>query len=242
MKQVNFGVNKLSKTERGLIMDELVFLKKDKAVCSSLEIAEHFKKRHDHVIRDIEEKILNVVSKDFAIPNFGETSYVDQWNRIQKMYLMTRDGFSLLAMSFTGKRAMEWKIKYIQAFNKMEQLLLEKRTQEWQETRREGKLTRKSETDIIKQLVEYAEKQGSQHPDKLYVVYSNLANKMVGIRSRELATITQINNLAAIENIILHVIQEGIKRKKGYKEIYQDCKGRLDRFQEVTYLRLKVCP
>lgn len=119
-------------------MKELVFIKNSKVICSSLEVAKHFKKRHDHVIRDIEEKILNVIDKDFAAPNFGETSYIDQWNRRQKMYFMTRDGFSLLAMSFTGKRAMEWKIKYIQVFNKMEQILLEKKTQQWQQTRREG--------------------------------------------------------------------------------------------------------
>lgn len=219
-------------------MDNLVFIKNSKAICNSLEVAEHFKKRHDHVIRDIEEKILNVVGKDFAVPNFGEISYIDQRNRMQKMYFMTRDGFSLLAMSFTGKRAMEWKIKYIQAFNKMEQILLEKRTQQWQETRRESKLTRKSETDIIKQLVEYAEKQGSKHTNYLYIVYSKLANKAAGVQNRELATIMQINNLVIIENIIMHVIQEGIKAEKGYKEIYQDCKVQLDRFQEVTFLQV----
>lgn len=214
-------------------MKELVFIKNSKTICSSLEVAKHFKKRHDHVIRDIEEKILNVIDNNFAVPNFGETSYIDQCNRRQKMYFMTRDGFSLLAMSFTGKRAMEWKIKYIQAFNKMEQILLERRTKEWQQTRREGKLTHKSETDIIKQLVEYAEKQGSKHPNYLYIVYSRLANKAAGVQKREFATITQINNLATIENIILHVIQEGIKAEKGYKEIYQDCKVRLDRFKRL---------
>lgn len=152
------------------------------------------------------------------------------------MYFMNRDGFSLLVMGFTGKRAFEWKVEYIKAFNKMESLIREKSTQTWEESRKAGKLTRQAETDTIKRLVEYAKEQGSTHSDKLYMTYSKLANKMAGVANREEATVMQLNNLSLMEHIILHVIDTGILTGKHYKEIYQDCKHRLGTIRDLAYL------
>lgn len=89
-------------------------------VASSRQIAENFEKRHDHVMRDID-----TFKKD--VPNFGEMFFEaeapDSYGRPQRTYLMNRDGFSLLVMGFTGKAALEWKLKYIAAFNEMEKKL-----------------------------------------------------------------------------------------------------------------------
>ena len=74
------------------------------------------------------------------------------------------------------------------------------------------------------------------HSDKLYMTYSKLANKMAGIANREEASIMQLNNLSMIENIILKVIDEGIKADKYYKEIYQDCKERILTVSKLAYL------
>ena len=112
----------------------------------------------------------------------------------------------------------------------MRQMLFQRQTLDWQETRRAGILTRKKETDVIAELAEYAKEQGSRNSQKLYMVYSKLANKIAGVDNRELATITQINNLSLIEHIILHVIRTGMQRDKHYKEIYQDSKCRLEQF------------
>ena len=152
------------------------------------------------------------------------------------MYRMNRDGFSILAMGFTGKKAMEWKWAYIKAFNQMESIIKEKTTQTWIETRQAGKLTRKAEADTIKKLVEYAKSQGSTHADMLYMTYSKLANKMAGIQKRDEATVMQLNNLSLMENIILHVIDTGILTGKHYKEIYKDCKKRLETVRDLAYL------
>lgn len=101
-------------------MNELLTISNGQPTASSRDIAEHFGKRHDHVLRDIE-----TLGKD--LPNFGEmffdTEIPDSYGRPQRAYLMNRDGFTLLAMGFTGKEALEWKIKYINAFNAMEQEL-----------------------------------------------------------------------------------------------------------------------
>jgi len=72
-------------------------------------VAEHFHKRHSHIIRDIETKILPNVPNGFTQPNFGLSTYKDTSGKENKFYRMTRDGFTLLVMGFTGKEAMEWK-------------------------------------------------------------------------------------------------------------------------------------
>ena len=89
--------------------------------------------------------------------------YETERGRAYKEYLMNRDGFSLLVMGFTGKETLEWKLKYIDAFNKMEAFIQERRSSEWLLTRKQGKLIRRCETDMLANLVEYAESQGSRN-------------------------------------------------------------------------------
>ena len=216
-------------------MNELVYLKNDEVVCSSLQVAEKFEKRHTHVIERI-EKIIENDSTENSAQCFKVSTYKDSTGKLNKMYVMNRDGFTFLVMGFTGKKANEWKWQYIKAFNQMEKFIREKETQAWIDSRKTGKLTRKAETDTIKKLVEYARAQGSQHADKLYMTYSKLANKMAGVSKRDEATVTQLNNLSLMEHIILCAIDSGIVAGKHYKEIYQDCKKRLETVKELAYL------
>lgn len=217
------------------IENELVYLKNDEPVCSSLQVAEKFGKRHTHVIERI-EKIIENDSTENSAQCFKASIYKDSTGKSNKMYVMNRDGFTFLVMGFTGKKANEWKWQYIKAFNQMEKFIREKQTKIWIETRKAGKLTRKAETDTIKNLVEYAKAQGSQHADKLYMTYSKLANKMAGVSKRDEATVMQLNNLSLMEHIILRVIDSGIVTGKHYKEIYQDCKRRLETVKDLAYL------
>ena len=216
-------------------MNNLVYLSNNEAVCDSMLVAEKFGKRHAHVLEKI-EKILSDEPTENSVRCFKKTSYKDEKGEMRPMYLMNRDGFTFLVMGFTGKKANEWKWNYINAFNAMESILKEKSTQAWLETRQQGKLTRKAETDVIQKLVEYAKEQGSEHSDMLYMTYSKLANKMAGVKKRDEATVSQLNNLSLMENIILNCIQNGIILEKHYKAIYQDCKRRLEAFKDIAYL------
>lgn len=90
----------------------------DKSMVDSREVANNFDKRHDNVLRDIENIKKDVLNFEEM---FLETKLPDSYGRSQRAYYMNRDGFSLLAMGFTGKAALEWKVKYINAFNAMEQ-------------------------------------------------------------------------------------------------------------------------
>lgn len=103
------------------MMEELV-LKSDKGtpITNSLLVAQKFRKTHKNVIRDIK----NLTAQNCAVRSmFVETTYTSQRGRSEPMYIMNRDGFTLLAMGFTGKEALQFKIDYINAFNKMEGLV-----------------------------------------------------------------------------------------------------------------------
>ena len=118
----------------------------------------------------------------------------------------------------------------------MESMLKERNTDVWIEQRSQGKLVRKDETNIIQQLIDYAKSQGSNNSDKLYMVYTKLANKMSGIEDRDTANIKNLNALSFIETIILNEIREGIEKKIDYHIIYQNCKKHIELFKDVAYL------
>lgn len=99
---------------------ELVIMKNQQAVTTSLQVAEGFEKQHKNVIQAIEEKIQSAENSAHYKTMFAEGVYKDSRNRDQKIYYMNRDGFTFIAMGFTGSKADEFKLKYIQAFNNME--------------------------------------------------------------------------------------------------------------------------
>lgn len=90
---------------------------------SSIDIAEKFEKQHADVLKAI-RKLLADLPKEFTEGNFSLSEFTDPTGRKLPMYHLTRDAFSLLAMGFTGKKALAWKVKYIEAFNGMEAELL----------------------------------------------------------------------------------------------------------------------
>lgn len=102
-------------------MSDLVRINSNQVVTDSRSVAEHFEKQHKDVLRAIEN--LAEGDRRKIAPMFHETTMPDSYGRQQKAYLMNRDGFSLLVMGFTGKAALEWKLKYIDAFNAMEKAL-----------------------------------------------------------------------------------------------------------------------
>ena len=102
-------------------MIEIVFRgANDQAVTSSLLIAEKFGKEHKNVMQSIRNLIGGTAENSAIAEMFSESTYLNEQNKEQPMFLMNRDGFTLLAMGFTGKKAMQFKLEYIKAFNSME--------------------------------------------------------------------------------------------------------------------------
>ncbi|HFD1755392.1 Rha family transcriptional regulator [Enterococcus durans] len=106
-------------------MQELVILKNKEAVTTSLQVAEAFEKQHKNVIQAIEDKIQSAGNSAHYQQMFAVGSYEDSRGRKQKIYYMNRDGFTFIAMGFTGRKADEFKLKYIKAFNEIEKAIKE---------------------------------------------------------------------------------------------------------------------
>lgn len=92
-----------------------------KVVVSSRVVAQDFGKRHADVLEKIAQKLAN--GKIRSLNYFIENTYCDGQHKPRKEYLMTRDGFAFIVMGFTGEKADEFKLKYIEAFNKMEEMI-----------------------------------------------------------------------------------------------------------------------
>ena len=135
-------------------MDNLLVMHNQQAVTSSMNIAENFNKRHDHVMRDIQN-----LADD--VPNFGEMFFKtverDKNNRNRWIYLMNRDGFTLLAMGFTGSKALHFKLEYINAFNEMEKAMKPRVLSESEQLRASFRLTLENADELVEVKKEIAE-------------------------------------------------------------------------------------
>ena len=103
-------------------MNELVMVENNQVVVSSRQVAENFGKQH----KDVLESIRGILAAENSATKFFHESTFENRGKQYPEYLMNRDGFSLLVMGFTGEKALEWKVKYINAFNAMEQELRNK--------------------------------------------------------------------------------------------------------------------
>lgn len=99
---------------------DLVIMKDQQAVTSSLQVAKGFEKKHKDVMKAIDNKISSAQNCAQYKNMFAEGTYQDKSGKANKMYYMNRDGFTFIAMGFTGRRADEFKLRYIDAFNKMQ--------------------------------------------------------------------------------------------------------------------------
>lgn len=229
--------------------DLMIFEQKNRAVVSSRTVAERFGKPHHEILKTIHGENRNSVHTNGLIDGirssgktldlyFIKSHYQDTYGRAQIEYLCTRDGFSLLAMGFTGQKALEWKLKYIDTFNKMEQAIQERLSSEWLITRKQGKLIRRSETDTIANLIDYAKSQGSRNADKLYMSYSKLVNSLVGVGAgqRDKVPFKTISTIGFLEDMILHTVDEEMQRGTHYKKIYQTCKANGEQIMRFAYL------
>lgn len=140
-------------------MNELINIKNNEAVTTSLKVAEFFRKRHDAVLRSIE----GLISENTKLW-FQKSEYKTEGNNKKyPMYYINRDGFSLLAMGFTGKKALEWKVKYIQAFNQMESYIN----------------FRKADIQIQKNSMQFLHDNLEMPSTKDYVKANTIANKCI---------------------------------------------------------------
>lgn len=133
------------------------------------DVAETFGKEHKNVLRDIE---MLGCSDEFNRLNFEPISYTDSMNRTQKAYAMTRDGFTILVMGYTGGLAMKFKEAYIKQFNAMEAALQSKRIE-----REKGIAVRQALTKALHQSTENERMHGHAYSNYTNCIYKVLFGK-----------------------------------------------------------------
>lgn len=198
----------------------LVVVVNNRPITTSRKVAEQFDKPHNDVMKSIRRLIADIGDEGKISPMFNETTYADKYGREKPMYEMTRDGFSLLAMGFTGKKALAFKLKFINEFNRMEETLKklgDKQILAWQKTRQLGKQTRKLLTRAIQTLEAYfAEREKTFPQGYLYGHLTNVIQNALGIDkgSRDEQSIRKLNQLDQAEDIAGNVILTNIASKK----------------------------
>ncbi len=187
--------------------------KQEVTVVSSLDVAETFEKRHADVLRDIERL---GCSKEFRERNFAFSKYkVEGNNKTYHEYIMTRDGFTLLVMGYTGEKAIKFKEAYIKQFNAMEKMLQGKLIE-----REKGIAVRQSLTKALQQSTENERMHGHAYSTYTNCIYNVLfgmnANKLrerYGISKKEnlrdCFTAEELRAVEAMERMVSGLVDCG---------------------------------
>ena len=203
-------------------------------ITTSLIIAEHFGKRHADVLRAI-DSMMDECGKDYHERNFAPMTYTVSIGkgatREDRAVRVSKDGFTLLAMGFSGKKAMQFKIGYLRAFNEMEAQL--KRRDEWEPIRALGKGMRHDLTDAIQEFIQYAKAHGaSKGADHYYANFTKLEYTLLfavatGMPKgfRNMLDVESLETLAYTEKALARHIRREMELGREYKDIYQTAKS-----------------
>ncbi len=213
-------------------MYELVEVRKDEIFTTSKIIADGTNNKHHSMTA-----IIQKYESDFA--EFGKVRFEMEpleSGQKEKVYILNEEQATLLMTYLRNNEVVrKFKKNLVHQFYAMRRFLIEKQSKLWNDTRLASKENRLKETDVIKLLVEYAKEQGSTHSDQLYRVYTKLANSIVGGK-RDDMTASELNTLTLVESIIKQTIEIDMSMGMHYKDIYKDCKARIEQFGEITYL------
>lgn len=188
---------------------------------SSRQVADKFEKEHRHVLESIDKMKEQLSTAEFSAL-FMEGKYVASNGKKNKEYLMTRDGFSLLVMGFTGEKVLRWKLDYIKAFNEMEKELkrLYSERQKWEIERQKGILVRHILTDTIKMKVTDSPHKKFMYPNYTKLIYKTIFGKTVkelqehyGVKRkesiREYVTADELKQIESMEMLVSSLINCG---------------------------------
>lgn len=232
-------------------MNDLVFVEKKMALCDSRLIAEKFTKgKHAYVvdvINSIMEKF-NLIKGRQSRPLKSDPVFIEKENEYRgqkfKYFLMNRTAFMLVVMRFRTDEAFEFQLEFIDAFNRMEECLLNKTSNNWLTARSQSIESRRSETDVIKEFIEYAKKQGSVHADYYYKHFTNATYKALELVQhdkpsiRDSLDLMELNHLCVAEYVAQRKIEQGMAEGLHYKEIFLLTKQAIETYADSTLIKL----
>lgn len=172
-----------------------IFEKKNDAWVSSRDLAKMFDKEHKNVLRDI-ESIFNDLPENFTQLNFERSKYKDKSGKSNPEYLLNRKSFSLIAMGFTGKKALEFKMKYIEAFEMMLNVI---------ETRVISKAGYKEMTSAI--AVKYG------NDAKIFSIEANMINEIIlGMKASDFKSVNNIDEKGQTRDYVVQKKLENLDK------------------------------
>lgn len=145
--------------------------KEEVTVVSSLDVAETFEKNHRDVMESVRAIEASLGTAEFSAL-FSLSSYKATNGKTNPMYFMTRDGFTLLVMGYTGEKAMKFKLAYIKQFNVMEKMLIGKMKE-----REKGIAVRQALTNALQQTQENERMHGHAYSTYTNVIYKSVFGK-----------------------------------------------------------------
>lgn len=229
------------------VITKAVRVSNSEALVSSDFIAKVFEKRHDNVLRDIENMEINLLKiEENPKKFFKNSSYVDSKNRTYKRYELTRKGFDLIALSFTGEKALKYKLWFIDEFHEKEtsitklraKITVNKESDMWVELRGESKQARKALTEAINDY-ELPQRIAENKPHARFVAtrimnYTQLIYKILdinlgaGVSPRDVLKPRKLFELEDMEYSVAKMIKELTEVNKcHYKQTYQQIKKSL---------------
>ncbi len=217
-------------------MELTITERKGQLYADSREIAVMIGKAHNKLLRDIRIYITHFrLSKIGQSEYFIESTYINEQNKEQPCYLVTRKGCDLIAHKLTGVKGTMFSVAYINRFYDMERALLERQSPQWQQVRTEGKKSRRMETNAIKAFIEYAESQGSKSADKYYIHFSQLANAAAGVKNRDTASMDELMNLRVAEQMMNNLLLSEIAAGTEYHQAFQNVKNKVQQFSSFAF-------
>ncbi len=223
-------------------MNDLVTIENNKAFTTSNIIGEEFGIMHNEVLKKIRSFTGEIIPVRFK-EMFQEFDYTNDRNRVYKSYKINRDGYMFLVMNISTKKANAKKLAFIDAFNKMEQWILNQQNSEWLTSREQGKQIRKAETDVILKFTEYAKSQGSQSAKFYYKHFTNATYRALTLledkqpKTRDTLDLLQLHQLLLAEDLVTKVISSEMENGEHYKVIFEKCKTALEKFADSMMVK-----
>lgn len=190
-------------------------------VVTSRQVAEDFEKRHSDVLDKISGLIREIEPTENSARYFINSFYVDAKGEKRKEFLLTRDGFSLLVMGFTGSKALKWKLKYIEAFNKMEQALREPQKQ----------LSPMEMLELQFQVIKEQEQKLNEVDDKVEDLKENMP--LFNIDCKEVQAAVRTKGIETLGGKVYSDIQHQLRREFGVNKYEAIKRSQLEKAKEI---------
>jgi len=221
-------------------MNDLVILDKKTPVIDSVIMAEGFKVQHRSLYR-----LITVHQKD--LKSFGkvrlEITPSKSGQNVKRALLNEQQATFLATLLRNTEESVKFKKELVKEFyrvkNVVQQMVNQQKNPDWLNVRKDGKVIYFQKTDIIKDFIDYAIKQGSNSAKMYYINFSKMENKALFVfeqkfpNLREVLTIRQLMQVSIADDIIEKAIKEGMEKEMFYKDIFQESKKRIIKYVDI---------